>query len=264
MGGQPARARVDRRLDRHAGTQHPGRARHRRRSTILTGMRCTILVKLPVALSGGSSANCWPLAGAMLSTTPCTVVIGEGIDLDLDRLARPHVGELCLLVVGHDVDGVQRHDRHQLRPRLDILADPQRARADGAILGCRDAWHSPGSSAACCSTARACCSAACASASAVRSTSTCCRAFGERRLGALQVGRALQQQRLGAAAPAARCRRPCGAGRCSAADPAPRSRPRPRPRRPARPASVDQRLLKLKLGARLATLWPAAWRSATA
>ena len=28
-----------------------------------TGMRCTILVKLPVALSGGSSANSSPLAG---------------------------------------------------------------------------------------------------------------------------------------------------------------------------------------------------------
>src|SRR6202171_5524165 len=35
-------------------------------SAILTGMRCTTLVKLPVALSGGSSANSWPLAGAML------------------------------------------------------------------------------------------------------------------------------------------------------------------------------------------------------
>ena len=32
-------------------------------STILTGMRCTTLVKLPVALSGGSKANSCPLAG---------------------------------------------------------------------------------------------------------------------------------------------------------------------------------------------------------
>ncbi len=39
-------------------------------STIFTGMRCTTLVKLPVALSGGSSANSWPLAGEMLSTCP--------------------------------------------------------------------------------------------------------------------------------------------------------------------------------------------------
>src|ERR1700745_1677535 len=41
-----------------------------RSSAILTGMRCTTLVKLPVALSGGSSANSWPLAGAMLSAWP--------------------------------------------------------------------------------------------------------------------------------------------------------------------------------------------------
>jgi hypothetical protein len=31
-------------------------------------MRCTTLVKLPVALSGGSRLNCDPLAGAMAST----------------------------------------------------------------------------------------------------------------------------------------------------------------------------------------------------
>src|SRR6266852_77451 len=32
-------------------------------STIFTGKRCTIFVKLPVALSGGNNANCEPLAG---------------------------------------------------------------------------------------------------------------------------------------------------------------------------------------------------------
>ena len=72
-------------------TDMPGRSRpasaSSSRSTIFTGMRWTILVKLPVALSGGSSANSWPLAGAMLSTTPCTVVAGEGIDSDIHRLA---------------------------------------------------------------------------------------------------------------------------------------------------------------------------------
>src|SRR5215813_6336030 len=39
-------------------------------NTIFTGTRCTILVKLPVALSGGSSANSRPLAGDRLSTWP--------------------------------------------------------------------------------------------------------------------------------------------------------------------------------------------------
>ena len=38
-----------------------------------TGSRCTILVKLPVALSGGSSVNTEPAAGEMLSTTPANL-----------------------------------------------------------------------------------------------------------------------------------------------------------------------------------------------
>src|SRR5262249_31030029 len=38
--------------------------------TIFTGMRCTTFVKLPVALSGGSSANSCPLAGDRLSMRP--------------------------------------------------------------------------------------------------------------------------------------------------------------------------------------------------
>ncbi len=58
-------------------TDMPGRSRPAEGSLgsirIFTGMRWTILVKLPVALSGGSSANSCPLAGAMLSTMPCTV-----------------------------------------------------------------------------------------------------------------------------------------------------------------------------------------------
>ena len=55
----------------------PGRSRPFRlwsSSTIFTGTRCTILVKLPVALSGGSSANSRPLAGDRLSTWPFSLV----------------------------------------------------------------------------------------------------------------------------------------------------------------------------------------------
>ena len=102
-------------------------------STIFTGMRCTTLVKLPVALSGGSSANSCPLAGAMLSTWPVDRDAREHVDFDLDRLAGPHVGELRLLVVGDDIGGGDRHDRHQLRACLHILADAQRAVADDAV-----------------------------------------------------------------------------------------------------------------------------------
>src|SRR5207248_10837113 len=39
-------------------------------TAIRTGTRCTILVKLPVALTGGSRLNWAPLAGAKLSTRP--------------------------------------------------------------------------------------------------------------------------------------------------------------------------------------------------
>ena len=60
---------------------------------------------------------------------------GKVSTVDVDRLARPHVGKLGLLVVGDDVDRAQRHDRHQLRAGLDVLPDPQRPRADRAILG---------------------------------------------------------------------------------------------------------------------------------
>src|SRR5262245_59963864 len=46
-------------------------------STILTGMRRTILVKLPVALSGGNSANCEPVAGEISSTYPLIFTPGK-------------------------------------------------------------------------------------------------------------------------------------------------------------------------------------------
>ena len=117
-------------------TDMPGRSRPVRlwsSSTIFTGTRCTILVKLPVALSGGSSANSRPLAGARLSTWPLQPGAVEAVDRDFDRLAVAHMGELGLLEVRDHIDRVERHHRHQLRAGLHILADPQRARADGAV-----------------------------------------------------------------------------------------------------------------------------------
>ena len=118
----------------------PGRSRPFRRwssSTIFTGTRCTILVKLPVALSGGSSANSSPLAGDRLSTWPRSRAV-KTVDLDLDRLAVADMRELRLLEVRDHVDCIQRHDRHQLRAGLHILSDPERARADRAIHRCLD------------------------------------------------------------------------------------------------------------------------------
>ena len=58
---------------------------------------------------------------------------GKGVDRDSDRLAGMDIGELRLLVVGDDIGRRQRHHRHQLCPRLHILADAQRAVADDAV-----------------------------------------------------------------------------------------------------------------------------------
>ncbi len=102
-------------------------------STIFTGTRCTILVKLPVALSGGSSANSRPLAGDRLSTWPFSVTPGKLSTASSTGWPAAHMGELRLLEVGDDIDRMQRHDRHQLRAGLHILADAQRARADRAV-----------------------------------------------------------------------------------------------------------------------------------
>ena len=105
----------------------------RRSSAILTGMRCTTLVKLPVALSGGSSANSWPLAGAMLSTWPCTILPGKISMAISTALAFAHVGQLGFLEVCHHIGAGHRHQRHQLRAGLHELAGAQRAVADHAV-----------------------------------------------------------------------------------------------------------------------------------
>jgi hypothetical protein len=63
---------------------------------------------------------------------------GIGVDGNRDRLARMNIGELGLLVVGDNVRRRERHHRHQLGPRLHILADAQRAVADNAVDRRRD------------------------------------------------------------------------------------------------------------------------------
>ena len=51
--------------------------------TILTGTRCTILTKLPVAFSGGKAVNFEPEPSWMLSTWPLQVEARIGVDRDL-------------------------------------------------------------------------------------------------------------------------------------------------------------------------------------
>ena len=107
--------------------------RRRRRAGSRTGTRCTILVKLPVAFSGGSTLNCAPVAGARLATWPWKISPGSTSAVDGDRLARAHRGELALLEVGVDPQALGRHDRHELRADGRIGAGARAAIADGAV-----------------------------------------------------------------------------------------------------------------------------------
>ena len=122
-GAGVQRLGINRRFDRHAGAQRA--CEPASSSTIFTGMRCTILVKLPVALSGGSSANSSPLAGETLSTWPCSRHPGKPSTLDPRPAGRARTcAKLRFLEVGDDIDGVQRHHRHQLGARRHIVRRP--------------------------------------------------------------------------------------------------------------------------------------------
>ena len=102
-------------------TDRPGRNSRAsgpsRGKAIRTGTRCTILVKLPVALSGGSRLNWAPLAGAKLSTVPASGWSGIGVDRDLGALPGPHPRQLRLLEIGGDINPRQRHHRQQFGAR---------------------------------------------------------------------------------------------------------------------------------------------------
>ena len=107
-------------------------------STIFTGMRCTILVKLPVALSGGSKRELLAAGRSDAVDVPVRGLAGECVDFDLDRLTRLDVGELGLLVIGDDVGIRRRHHGHQLGAGLNELPDAKRAVADHPVHGRHD------------------------------------------------------------------------------------------------------------------------------
>ena len=104
-------------------------------STIFTGTRCTTLVKLPVALSGGSSANVLPVPGDQAVHMAGEREVGKGVDSDASRLANPNVGHLGLLVVRDHPDVRERNDGDHLRADIDELAEPHLPLADQPIRG---------------------------------------------------------------------------------------------------------------------------------
>ena len=98
-----------------------------------TGTRWTILVKLPVAFSGGRRLNTEPDGGRDALDRARDVVLGKGVDREPDRLARAQMGQLRLLEVGVDMDAVQRHQGRQPRVGLDVGADLHGLVADNAV-----------------------------------------------------------------------------------------------------------------------------------
>ena len=118
-------------------TDRPGRSRSKPAcfgsKRIRTGTRWTIFVKLPVPGSNGSSANCEPEPGAKLSTVPVSSRSGIASTLMRRPLPGTHAAGLRLFEVGGDVEVVQRHQRHQARARLHVVALLHLAIADYAV-----------------------------------------------------------------------------------------------------------------------------------
>ena len=90
-----------------------------------TATRWTTLVKLPVALSGGSSENCDPRRERPKSRRLRSR--GRRANRWRRRLSgRGGSSELGLLKIGVDIGAGQRNQRQQTRARLDILAKLRR------------------------------------------------------------------------------------------------------------------------------------------
>ncbi len=93
-----------------------------------------ILVKLPVALSGGSSVNTEP-GSRREARHDCRRIVSPGkrVDRDRHRLSGLQAGELGLLEVRVDEDVGQRHQRGDALPGLHEVADLGRTVADDAV-----------------------------------------------------------------------------------------------------------------------------------
>ena len=98
-----------------------------------TGTRWTIFVKLPVAFSGGSSANARPCRGEAVDHAGQRAVRQRVVQFD--GLADAHVADLRFLEVRDEVDRVDGHDGQQARAGLHVLTDAHGAIADAAGEG---------------------------------------------------------------------------------------------------------------------------------
>ncbi len=107
-------------------------------TAIRTGTRCTTLVKLPLALSGGSRAKRAPVAGLRRLHRALEPDAAVGIDAELDRIADLHRLQFRLLQVGRHPDLTRRDDRQQGLARLHQFARLDPAARDDPGDRCRD------------------------------------------------------------------------------------------------------------------------------
>ena len=130
------------RISTSTTTDRPGRSRPFCATSGLTvtrtGTRWTILVKLPVAFSGGSRLNTAPAAGETLSTVPTMSVSGKASTFDMHLLTGLQGGELRLLEVGVHMHAGQRHQSRKAGAGLHIGSDLHRLVADDAVDGRAD------------------------------------------------------------------------------------------------------------------------------
>ena len=141
---------------------------------IRTGTRCTMRVKLPVALSGANSANCAPLAGEKLSRSATKGRVRHGVDRDIHLVAQDASRQLRLLEVGDDPKS-GRHQADKCVPGPHVLTDASDAFADAAShrRAHRSAFDIELASATAASAARI---SACNCGRWLSSTWICCRA----------------------------------------------------------------------------------------
>ena len=130
------------RISTSTTTDRPGRSRPFCATSGLTvtrtGTRWTILVKLPVAFSGGSRLNTAPDGRRDALDRADDVGVGEGIDLHMHLLTGLQGGELRLLEVGIHMHAGQRHQSRKAGAGLHIGSDLHRLVADDAVDGRAD------------------------------------------------------------------------------------------------------------------------------
>ena len=100
--------------------------------TIFIGRRCTILVKLPVALSGCSVAKVVPDAAGTSTTLPLKVDV-VGVNVNAGALAGSDMAELDFSVICFDVDFRKRHHCHQGAADTHVVAYLHAALRDHSV-----------------------------------------------------------------------------------------------------------------------------------